>query len=56
MLADMRKKGKPVDPKMEKMAAWLDNLAHDASAGDMGDVSRHAPSPCLSLLAVVQPL
>lgn len=44
MLDEMRKKGKPIDPKMEKMAAWLDSLARDA--GDMGDV-RLAKAPRL---------
>lgn len=34
MIEEMRKKGKPIDPKMEQMAAWLDNLAKDA--GDSG--------------------
>ena len=56
MLADMRKKGKPVDPKMEKMAAWLDNLAHDASAGDLGDVSRPALSLNQPVIATGSPL
>ena len=34
MLEEMRKKGKPIDPKMEQMAAWLDKL--NAETGDMG--------------------
>lgn len=39
MIEDMRKKGKPIDPKMEQMAAWLDNLAKDAGGeGGMGEV------------------
>lgn len=38
MIEDMRKKGKPIDPKMEQMAAWLDNLAKDAGGDGMGEV------------------
>jgi hypothetical protein len=38
MLEEMRKKGKPVDPKMEQMANWLDGLAKDGGATDMGEV------------------
>lgn len=39
MIEDMRKKGKPIDPKMEQMAAWLDNLAVDAGGEGLGEVS-----------------
>lgn len=38
MLEEMRKKGKPIDPKVEQMAAWLDNLAKDTT--DMGEVQQ----------------
>ena len=41
MIEDMRKKGKPIDPKMEQMAAWLDNLAKDAGGEGMGEVGCH---------------
>lgn len=37
MLDDMRKKGKPVTPKVEEMALWLDSL--DTSTLDDGQVS-----------------
>ena len=37
MLDDMRKKGKPVTPKLEEMALWLDGL--DTSTLDDGQVS-----------------
>ena len=43
MLDDMRKKGKPVTPKVEEMALWLDSL--DTSSLDDGQVSRpHTPA------------
>ena len=38
MLDDMRKKGKPITPKLEEMALWLDSL--DTSTLDDGQVSR----------------
>ena len=37
MLDDMRKKGKPITPKLEEMALWLDGL--DTSTLDDGQVS-----------------
>lgn len=40
MLEEMRKKGKPIDPKMERMANWMDSFAKDAAGeGAMGEVS-----------------
>lgn len=36
MLDDMRKKGKPITPKVEEMALWLDSL--DTSSLDDGQV------------------
>ena len=36
MLDDMRKKGKPITPKLEEMALWLDGL--DTSTLDDGQV------------------
>lgn len=38
MLDDMRKKGKPVTPKLEEMALWLDSI--DTSSLDDGQVSQ----------------
>ena len=37
MLDDMKKKGKPVTPKVEEMALWLDSL--DTSSLDDGQVT-----------------
>lgn len=37
MLDDMKKKGKPVTPKVEEMALWLDSL--DTSSLDDGQVN-----------------
>ena len=37
MLDDMRKKGKPITPKLEEMALWLDSM--DTSTLDDGQVS-----------------
>ncbi len=37
MLDDLKKKGKPVTPKLEEMALWLDSL--DTSTLDDGQVS-----------------
>ena len=38
MLDDLKKKGKPVTPKLEEMALWLDSL--DTSTMDDGQVSQ----------------
>ena len=37
MLDDMRKKGKPITPKLEEMALWLDSM--DTSTLDDGQVT-----------------
>lgn len=37
MLDDLRKKGKPITPKLEEMALWLDGL--DTSTLDDGQAS-----------------
>jgi len=39
MLDDLKKKGKPVTPKLEEMALWLDSL--DTSTLDDGQVSQN---------------
>ena len=33
MVEDMKKKGKPVTPKMQEMADWLDGLEANANSG-----------------------
>ena len=33
MIEDMRKKGKPVTPKLQEMADWLDSLEAGSAAG-----------------------
>ena len=39
MLEEMRKKGKPISPKMQQMADWLDSLeAGQAAGGQPGEV------------------
>ena len=64
MLDDLRKKGKPVTPKLEEMALWLDGL--DTSTLDDGQVSfcqrlhamqsLHAMAWCLLLIGLVSGL
>lgn len=49
MLDDLRKKGKPVTPKLEEMALWLDGL--DTSTLDDGQVSSPLPSSLPLLLS-----
>ena len=39
MLDDLKKKGKPVTPKLEEMALWLDSL--DTTTLDDGQVSHN---------------
>ena len=39
MLDDLKKKGKPVTPKREEMALWLDSL--DTSTLDDGQVTQN---------------
>ena len=45
MLDDMRKKGKPITPKLEEMALWLDSM--DTSTLDDGQVGPHNPDHSL---------
>ncbi len=49
MLDDLKKKGKPVTPKLEEMALWLDSL--DTSTLDDGQVSQKvcAKSPVMAV-------
>ena len=51
MLDDLRKKGKPITPKLEEMALWLDGL--DTSTLDDGQVSffsAHTYIPCIDCM------
>lgn len=48
MIDDLRKKGKPVTPKVEEMALWLDSL--DTSSLDDGQVGMPVPSKYCSPL------
>ena len=43
MLEEMRKKGKPISPKMQQMADWLDSLeAGQAAGGQPGEARASA--------------
>ena len=44
MLEEMRKKGKPISPKLQQMADWLDSL--EAGAGRRRAARRGAASAC----------
>ena len=55
MLDDLKKKGKPVTPKLEEMALWLDSL--DTSTMDDGQVSQDiivcAKSPVMAVKTAI---
>ena len=42
MLEELKKKGKPISPKMQQMADWLDSLeAGQAAGGQPGEARFH---------------
>ncbi len=42
MLEELKKKGKPISPKMQQMADWLDSLeAGQAAGGQPGEARSH---------------